>query len=70
MDLFDYANKNKEEKTAPLAERMRAKNLSEFLGQEHIVSDGSLLRRAIKTDRLGSCIFWGPPGSGKTRLQT
>ena len=58
MDLFDYANKNKEEKTAPLAERMRAKNLSEFLGQEHIVSDGSLLRRAIKTDRLGSCIFW------------
>lgn len=68
MDLFDYANKNKEEKTAPLAERMRAKNLSEFLGQEHIVSDGSLLRRAIKTDRLGSCIFWGPPGSGKTTL--
>lgn len=64
MDLFDY---NKTE-TAPLAERMRAKTLSEFIGQKHIVSETSLLSRAIKLDRLGSCIFWGPPGCGKTTL--
>ncbi|MCQ2399680.1 MAG: replication-associated recombination protein A [Clostridia bacterium] len=47
---------------------MRARTLNEFYGQEHIVSETSLLRRAIKLDRLGSCIFWGPPGSGKTTL--
>ena len=66
MDLFDLANEKKV--SAPLAERMRAKTLSEFLGQEHIVSETGLLRRAIKLDRLGSCIFWGPPGCGKTTL--
>lgn len=66
MDLFDLANENK--KSVPLAERMRARTLSEFLGQEHIVSETGLLRRAIKLDRLGSCIFWGPPGCGKTTL--
>lgn len=66
MDLLDMANVEK--KVVPLAERMRAKTLSEFLGQEHIVSENSLLRRAIKLDRLGSCIFWGPPGCGKTTL--
>ena len=66
MDLFDLANKKSV--SAPLAERMRAKTLSDFLGQEHIVSETGLLRRAIKTDRLGSCIFWGPPGCGKTTL--
>ena len=66
MDLFDLAvDKNK---NIPLAERMRARTLSEFLGQEHIVSETALLRRAIKLDRLGSCIFWGPPGCGKTTL--
>ena len=69
MDLFDIANQNSiEKKPVPLAERMRARNLSEFLGQEHIVSETALLRRAIKLDRLGSCIFWGPPGCGKTTL--
>ena len=57
-----------EEGAKPLAERMRANNLNEFIGQKHIVSEGSLLRRAIATDRLGSCIFWGPPGTGKTTL--
>ena len=59
---------NEKSVTAPLAERMRAKTLSEFFGQEHIVSETGLLRRAIKLDRLGSCIFWGPPGCGKTTL--
>ncbi len=68
MDLFDVAAKNSGSNNAPLAERMRAKTLSEFLGQEHIVSETGLLRRAIKLDRLGSCIFWGPPGCGKTTL--
>lgn len=66
MDLFDLAGNAA--KNVPLAERMRANTLSEFLGQEHIVSDTGLLRRAIKLDRLGSCIFWGPPGCGKTTL--
>ncbi len=66
MDLLDLANDKV--KSVPLAERMRARNLSEFIGQDHIVSETSLLRRAIKLDRLGSCIFWGPPGSGKTTL--
>lgn len=66
MDLFDL-NGN-EEGAKPLAERMRANNLNEFVGQRHIVAEGSLLRRAIAGDRLGSCIFWGPPGTGKTTL--
>ncbi len=66
MDLFDL-NGN-EEKAKPLAERMRANNLNDFVGQKHIVAEGSLLRRAISLDRLGSCIFWGPPGTGKTTL--
>ncbi|MBQ3219446.1 MAG: replication-associated recombination protein A [Clostridia bacterium] len=68
MDLFDLAQKGSASVNAPLAERMRAKTLSDFLGQEHIVSETGLLRRAIKLDRLGSCIFWGPPGCGKTTL--
>lgn len=66
FDLFDL-NGN-ENGAKPLAERMRANNLSEFVGQKHIVSEQSLLRRAIASDRLGSCIFWGPPGTGKTTL--
>ena len=68
MDLFDFNNHNHEEQAKPLAERMRANSLDEFIGQKHIVAEGSLLRRAIATDRLGSCIFWGPPGCGKTTL--
>lgn len=66
MDLFDFVNDKKTK--APLAERMRARTLSEYIGQKHIVAENSLLRRAIKLDRLGSCIFWGPPGTGKTTL--
>ncbi|MBQ5929804.1 MAG: replication-associated recombination protein A [Clostridia bacterium] len=66
MDLFDF--NNNEETAKPLAERMRANSLDEFIGQKHIVAEGSLLRRAIAADRLGSCIFWGPPGCGKTTL--
>ena len=66
MDLFDLNNNENDAK--PLAEKMRPSNLDEFIGQSHIVAEGSLLRRAIKLDRLGSCIFWGPPGRGKTTL--
>ncbi len=66
MDLFDF--NNFEETAKPLSERMRANNLNEFIGQKHLVAEGSLLRRAIASDRLGSCIFYGPPGCGKTTL--
>lgn len=52
----------------PLAERMRPRSLKDFIGQKHLVSDGSLLSRAIMADKLGSCIFFGPPGCGKTTL--
>lgn len=67
MDLFDYGM-NKDNRLAPLAERMRAKKLEDFIGQEHIVGADCLLTRAIKADRLGSCIFYGPAGTGKTTL--
>lgn len=52
----------------PLAERMRAKTLDEFVGQKHIVGKDSLIRRALSVNRLGSCIFYGKPGVGKTTL--
>lgn len=67
MDLFEYANQQNDG-LKPLAERMRPQTLNEFIGQEHIVGEGSLLRRAIAAGRLGSCIFYGPPGTGKTTL--
>lgn len=63
-DLFSMAAEQK----SPLADRMRPKSLDTFLGQKHIVGDGTLLRRAILADKLGSCIFWGPPGVGKSTL--
>ena len=65
-DLFDILDYKKD--NAPLAERMRPTTLREFMGQSHICEEGSLLRRAIMLDNLGSCIFYGPPGSGKTTL--
>ena len=52
----------------PLAEKMRARTIDEFIGQKHIVGSGSLIRRALQVNRLGSCIFYGPPGVGKTTL--
>src|SRR5213595_2654856 len=53
---------------APLAARMRPRELSEFVGQSHILAPGQLLRRAIEADRIQSLIFYGPPGTGKTSL--
>ena len=63
-DLFEENIK----KAAPLAEKMRPKDLSEFVGQEHLIYENSFMSRAIKADSLGSCIFFGPPGTGKTTL--
>jgi putative ATPase len=69
MDLFDHALQNRMKTEAPLAARMRPRTLDEFVGQEEIVGQGKLLRRAIESDRLfSSIILWGPPGTGKTTL--
>ncbi len=68
MDIFDYHAQKAAESTKPLAERMRPRNISEFVGQDHAVSAGSLIRHAIEEDRIFSMIFWGPPGCGKTTL--
>src|SRR5690554_1159863 len=54
--------------TEPLAARMRPRTLDEYVGQDHIVGPGRLLRRAIEADQLSSVIFHGPPGTGKTTL--
>lgn len=68
-DLFEHAMKERISAEAPLAARMRPRTLEEFVGQEHIVGPGKLLRRAIESDRLfSSIILWGPPGTGKTTL--
>jgi putative ATPase len=68
-DLFDHAMQERMKSEAPLAARMRPRTLEEFVGQEHIVGEGKLLRRAIEADRLfSSIILWGPPGTGKTTL--
>ncbi len=68
MDLFDYAAETNRAKSQPLAARMRPSNLDDYIGQEHIIGKGRLLRRAIEVDQLTSAIFYGPPGSGKTTL--
>ncbi len=67
-DMFDKQAEQEQLRNAPLATRMRPKNLEGFVGQEHILGKGRVLRRAIETDRIPSMIFWGPPGSGKTTL--
>lgn len=65
MDLFSNSESVKNE---PLASRMRPRTLDEYVGQEHILGKGRLLRRAIQKDQLSSVIFYGPPGTGKTTL--
>jgi putative ATPase len=68
-DLFDHALQERMKSEAPLAARMRPRVLAEYIGQEHIVGEGKLLRRAIEADRLfSSIILWGPPVTGKTTL--
>jgi putative ATPase len=68
VNLFDQAQAERQQKLAPLAARMRPRTLDEYIGQEHIIGPGRLLRRAIQADQLGSLIFYGPPGTGKTTL--
>jgi putative ATPase len=69
MDLFDHSLQEQLEHQAPLADRMRPQTLDEIVGQDHIIGEGRLLRRAIHADRLfSSIILYGPPGTGKTTL--
>ncbi|AFY38387.1 Recombination protein MgsA [[Leptolyngbya] sp. PCC 7376] len=68
MDLFDHQAAQRRQTQAPLADRMRPRTLDEYVGQEHIIAPGRLLRRAIALDQISSLIFYGPPGTGKTTL--
>jgi putative ATPase len=67
-DLFDEAAAEERTEQAPLADRVRPRVLEDFAGQEHILGEGKLLRRAIEADRVQSVLFYGPPGTGKTTL--
>jgi putative ATPase len=68
LDLFEYHAEKSIQGARPLADRMRPKNLDEFVGQSHAVGKGTLIHHAIKQDRIFSMILWGPPGCGKTTL--
>ncbi|HJX69982.1 MAG TPA: replication-associated recombination protein A [Dehalococcoidia bacterium] len=68
MDLFDHQREEQLQQEAPLAARMRPRSFAEFVGQEHLVGEGRVLRKSIEVDQVPSIIFWGPPGSGKTTL--
>ena len=63
MNLFDNR-----EATIPLASRLRPQKLEDFIGQEHLLGQGKMLRQLIEKDQISSMIFWGPPGVGKTTL--
>ncbi len=67
-DLFDHQRQKLIDSEQPLAARMRPRTLDEYIGQDHIVGPGRLLRRSIQADQLSSVIFYGPPGTGKTTL--
>ena len=64
--LFDSAGREARDRAAPLAVRMRPRDLSEFAGQDTVVGEGTWLRRAIQEDALSSVILYGPAGTGKT----
>ncbi len=68
MDMFERRFEEEKDKEAPLAARMRPRSLQEFVGQEHLVGEGRVIRKAIESGNVPSIILWGPPGSGKTTL--
>ncbi|MEY4565046.1 MAG: Replication-associated recombination protein [Planctomycetota bacterium] len=68
MDLFENMERDNRRQNEPLAARMRPRDLSEYIGQEHFLGPGKLLRRLIDAKRLGSILLYGPPGTGKTTL--
>ncbi len=69
MDLFEFPTKQaKFDRNAPLAVQMRPRTLVEFVGQEHILGEEGILRKAIVNDKITSLILYGPPGTGKTTL--
>ena len=68
MDLFEPMRAENRQGARPLAARMRPRTLDEYVGQEHFLGEGKLLRRMLQADRLNSLIFYGPPGCGKTAL--
>ena len=68
MDMFEHKFEEELKQEAPLAARMRPHEFHDFVGQEHLVGKGRVLRKAIEAGQLPSIILWGPPGSGKTTL--
>ena len=68
MELFENSSKTNMDPKAPLAKRMRPITIDEFVGQQHLLGPGKLLRAVVQAGRLHSLILWGPPGSGKTTL--
>jgi putative ATPase len=68
MDIFEQPAREAVAESRPLAERMRPRNLDDFVGHADVVGPGTLLYQAIRHDRIFSAIFWGPPGCGKTTL--
>lgn len=68
MSLFEQAEAKNLQSVQPLAARMRPRSLTEFVGQQHFLGEGKLLRRLLKANRLSSLLFYGPPGTGKTTL--
>ncbi len=68
MDLFAASRQKNLDRVAPLAVRMRPRSIDEFVGQQHFLAPGKLLRRMLEADRLLSVLFYGPPGTGKTSL--
>ncbi|QDU78750.1 Replication-associated recombination protein A [Polystyrenella longa] len=68
MDLFKQLEQGHLESAQPLAARMRPRSLDEYVGQQHFLGEGKLLRRMLQADRISSVVFYGPPGTGKTSL--
>lgn len=68
LSLFDLQAEDNPSPSAPLADRMRPRSLEDYIGQEHLLGQGKVLRQMLEKDLIPSMIFWGPPGVGKTTL--